>query len=189
MERNIVSALHRFEHRMLRSAYMDDPNRFNERMLTNEKELFLTYDEFCNHNGESNPYQPKDFSVSRMYGENGAEALMFTFPKPEAPTDCYRIYTFFVKSEKVPGFFTIEHVRGKGPDEPFICRWMMGQNGWTHIGGIEPEGDEFTTCARFYQSFDFEEFMKMVEAAKSTAKKMTPAEMKELFAAQGGCLT
>ena len=168
MERKQKSLRHSFEHQMLRDYYMKNPKAFVETLLEDPEVLFRMYDSVCRKYGEKNLYQPEQYSVKMMTAPDGTVALKLTMPTPEEAPECYRIYAFLAEADEVPGYFTIEHVQGHGPEGAFLCRWLKDRS-WLHLSDdVDDDENEFLRCAEEFRTFDPVEFRRMLEEIKAT---------------------
>ena len=181
MERKQKSLRHSFEHQMLRDYYMKNPKAFVETLLEDPEVLFRMYDSVCRKYGEKNLYQPEQYSVKMMTAPDGTVALKLTMPTPEEAPECYRIYAFLAEADEVPGYFTIEHVQGHGPEGAVLCRWLKDRS-WLHLSDdVDDDENEFLRCAEEFRTFDPVEFRRMLEEIKATTKPLSQEEVKKLL--------
>lgn len=181
MEAGKKTIRYTFEHQMLRDYYMKNPRAFVEMLLEDPEALFRMYDGACSKYGQANPYQPEQYSATLMTAPDGTTALKLTMPTPEEAPECYRIYAFLAETDEVPGYFTIEHVKGQGPEEAFLCRWLKDRS-WLHLSGdTDGTENEFLRCAEEFRDFDPVEFRRRLEEIRATTKPLSQEEVEKLL--------
>lgn len=176
MEKKRKTIRHAFEHQMLRDYYVKNPRIFVETLLEDPEALYRMYDDVCRKFGQENPYQPEQYSVKMMTAPDGTVALKLTMPTSEEAPECYRIYAFLAEADVVPGYFTIDHVQGHGPEGAFLCRWLKDRS-----NDVDDTENEFLRCAKEFRSFDPVEFRWMLEEIKATAKPLSQEEVEKLL--------
>lgn len=153
-----------FEHMILPSGFFGTKATFIATFMSNEKNLFLLFDNLLKENRIDNPFTENDFKVQPGRISERIFFLKLIFPEPEVTPGCYFSYCFFDPTFEHLAFFTIEKSESVPPELkeifknaefgddsiPYVCGWDAHRNHLNYGKHRFDEDDLLFFCANLY---------------------------------------
>lgn len=139
---SVEKARYHFEHSALPRYFYGDPDIMLD--VLQESGVYMLWRSLIDENGVVAPYGPADYQQNWYASDDGTTILQITMPKPEADTQCYRVYLVYHPMTGESSYFTIEYNSFLG-DNSFICGWTRAHEHVNYSGAeiLDPTADDY----------------------------------------------